>query len=178
MVFENRIQYDKVSIRALVEVNSRAPLYRRQFLIRRAILLAVGLLALICGGLLTLFFGEIDTYSRAVCVLNLILGVLLLGKGAFYRRTMVRRVLRSASGGERRVLFTEEEIQVELPGVQKTAFYYPALAAVYETEGYFVLPMSTKTSVIVDKGGFTQGTVAEFRDFIQRRTGKTARFIG
>ena len=177
MVFENVIHYDRASALALAEVSSRAH-RRKSFLVRRTILLAVGLVALVCGGTLVLFFGQLETFSRVICVLDLILGGLLLGKGICLRRATAWSVLRSATGGERRVLLTGEDIQVEQPDVKKAVFYYPAVTAFYETEGYFILTVSDRTAVILDKAGFTQGTVPEFRTFIQERTGKTAQFVG
>ena len=177
MVFENRILYDRAAAQALVDVSRRGP-QRRRLLLRRIIVLAVGLLALVCGSLPALFFSRLETYGRVLCVTHLILGVLLIRRGMLFRRVLVRRVMRGMTEGERRVRFTEEEFQVEQPGVQRAVFYYSAVTSVWETEGYFALPLSTGSHVLLDKGGFVQGTVAEFRGFIQQRTGKAAQFIG
>lgn len=181
MVFENVTQYGRALARVLVEVDSRC-LRRKRYLARRAFLLAVGIVAVLCGGFLLLVFGELDMPSRAICVGDLIVGILFLWKGIFFRRMMVWQTVRGMTEGTRRALFTEEEMQVEHPGVQKGCFYYSTVTAFYETEGCFILPLSTGpknrlTSIVLDKGGFTQGTVAEFRMFIQERTGKAVRFV-
>ena len=177
MIFENVIQYDKAAAQALVEVSSRT-LRRKPFLLRRTLLLTVGILAAACGVLLLMDFGGISSFARVICLLDLAVGLLALRMGIFLRRTLARRLMRTMTGGQRRVLFTEEEIQVEQPGVQRVSFYYPTLTALYETEAYFVLPLSTGVGIVLDKGGFVQGSVAEFRKFIQEKAGKAVAFIG
>lgn len=175
-MFENVVHYDKAAARVLVEVDSRV-LRRKNFLIRRVILFAVGIFAVACGGLLLMVFGELSAFTRVICLFDLVVGLLALWKGICLRRVMVKRVLRTLTGGDRRVVFTEEEIQIEQPGVQKGTFYYSTLTALYETEAHFVLPLSTKASMVLDKGGFVQGSVAEFRNFIQEKTGRTMQFV-
>lgn len=178
MVFENLTRYDRAAFQAMSEVSSRT-VQRRRVLLRRTFLLILGTLCLGCGGLMLLIFHGLDFADRILAVCALLIGLVALGEGIFYRRLLAWsfwRNMRGESSGERYFLFTEEFLQTGRQGVE-SKYRYEVLLGAYETMGYFVLFLDRRYCMAVDKSGFSRGTAEALRNHLKEKLGKPVEFI-
>jgi len=180
-MFENNTAYDKNAIAAMTWVFTRKA-RRKQYLLRKCFLLAVGSVALLSGLLLLLTFGTLDYGDRVICVIGLLVGGVALIEGLFLRRVMAWRSLRAlrqaADASElRRFVFSEDSFQGTQSGME-TTWQYERVQEAYETEEYFILRLDKLTCILLDKSGFAQGTVWGFRSFLERKLGKPVEWSG
>lgn len=69
-------------------------------------------------------------------------------------------------------IFTEDGYTSEV-ALGKSEWSYERMLLIAETADYFVFVFSQNHAQIYDKAGMSGGTVEEFREFIERKTGKS-----
>lgn len=178
-MFENVTEYDKRAVWAMTRVFTRR-VWRKRYLLRKCFLVGMGLLGTLCGLLLLILFRGLDLGERAICITVLAVCIPAFLKGLFLRRFMawstVRTLRRAGGSPERRFIFSGEAFRGVQSGME-TAYQYEIVREVYETETYFVLHLDAQLCMMIDKGGFSQGTPDGFRALLAEKTGRAAEFV-
>ena len=178
MKFENTTEYGKESMGALILVMSKTR-QRRKYLFRRIFLTVLGLMGVVCGLMLLMVFDQLTGGEKVITVGSALIGILALVESIFLRRLSVWRSTKLLKKGvaTRLFHFEEETLETEHPDVEISRYPYSAFAAIYETDGYFVLLLDDIYGMTVAKNGFTSGDPDEFRAFITEKTGKPMQYI-
>ena len=177
-MFEVVTEYDKKALLAMNRIANKT--FRRgRCLFHKIFSIMLGLWCLFGGGLLLLIFNELDTGERVIAIAGPVIGALSLFRGLFYNRLSARASRKvMVEGTDRWTLrFGEEGLAGESGDGVGSAYPYSKVRGVYETGEYFLLQIDKLHGVIVDKNGFTQGTPADFREFICQRTGLTVQSV-
>ena len=80
-------------------------------------------------------------------------------------------------GTEHAAAAFEEDGYTSATGESESRFSYAQIAAVAETEHYFVFALSSRHTQAYDKRNIRGGSVEEFRAFIAEKTGKPIEYI-
>ena len=84
---------------------------------------------------------------------------------------------RMLTGTEKSVaIFTEDGYTSEVD-VGKSEWSYERMQLIAETKDYFVFVFSQSHAQVYDKAHISGGTSEEFREFIERKTGKAVQYI-
>ena len=126
------------------------------------------------GGLLLLFFQELERSEQVIAIGALIVGLLGTAEGIFLQRIAAWNSRRFLVKGriDHVFIFSETELTVEIPGLERSVYPYSAFLAAYERNGYFTLLIDKRHAFIIDKSGFSSGDPEQFRSFLQERLGK------
>lgn len=111
--------------------------------------------------------------DRRSIVTMLVVGVMVLTllfedqmNGYFARKRML-------PGTEMAEFVFKEENYHSVTKIGKTEWMYELIVALAENKEYFVFVFSDHHAQVYEKSGLSGGTVTEFRQFIETRTGKT-----
>ena len=135
----------------------------------------MGALLIFANGALV-FGGTVNSTS----VLGLILGIVLLGFGIFYKTIFTKMTLRrlKESGSDRITLSFEEKKFSQQDAAGRTGSWkYTDIIAMRECENTLYLFLHKDWALMVPAKGFTTGSYKEFRAFIQKKTGMTPEVI-
>ncbi len=84
---------------------------------------------------------------------------------------------RMITGMEKSITTFKEESYISETNMGKTEFYYNNINIIAETEEYFVFVFDQSHAQIYDKKGLKNGTLEEFKKFIERKTEKNIQEI-
>lgn len=177
-MFEVTTEYNKKAMLVMNRIANKT--FRRgRYLFHKIFQIVLGLWCLIAGGLLLLIFNKLDASARVIAVAGPVIGVIALMKGIFYSRLGARASRKMMIEGNNcwTLRFGEEGLSGENAEGIQSAYPYSKIQGIFEAQEYFLLQIDKLHCVILDKGGFTQGTSEDFRRFIAERTGLTLRLV-
>lgn len=79
---------------------------------------------------------------------------------------------RTMKGAEKTTIVFASEAYTVAADTVKSEYQYNGIDNIAETTNYFVLVLGINRAVICDKRGISQGTVEDFRGFIEEKTNK------
>ena len=176
-MFENVTVYDQAALYAFTDVYTHT-IQRVRYRLHLAVLLIGGGICTM-EGLFLLFVLQLQDYSSLVLTgVVLFIGPCAVIKGLFLRHFMARNTRKRMNfrNGKCRFFFDMDYFETEQPGIQST-YCYDRIYKAYEAPGYFVLFLDKVHGVILDMGGFTQGTADEFRSFLTERLERPIEYV-
>lgn len=167
-MFRFETNYDLRSLTAMAKAlrkTLRRKHSRRSHIMGWIVIVLAGLLSWpLEDGVLYIEFRDIFTWlAMAVMLFALIFEDRL---NAFFAR---KRML---PGTENAFSSFSEESYISETEVGKTEFFYNSIQFLAETKEYFVFLFSNSHAQIYDKATLQGGTQAQFREFIEQKTGK------
>ena len=141
---------------------------------RQVLRVLCGLMALAMAGVgVTLWSRE---GASPVAVLQIVLGVLVMGGVLLLTQYQAASSLRRLPGGRLRftATFDEEGYMVSNRG-QGPRERYEDVWAVCETERYLLVMLDGAHAHLLDKNGLSGGSLEEFKRFLTEKTGKSIR---
>ncbi len=104
-------------------------------------------------------------------MLVMLIGCIVLANGEYPAHQAAKNVLSQIGDNFPKIQlsFTQDHIRVSLDK-KSEAFPYSRIEKISENRDYFFLFLGSGVAYVVDKTGFVQGSVSEFRTFIASKT--------